>query len=190
MNKKLLRQQARRKRDSLNWLEIQGKSHEISQRLLLMPEYQKAKTVLFYLSFNNEVDTQGIINNAWQQRKKVLVPICQTATKNLLLSEFRSFSELTSGTWNIPEPKKEYVRPFPPSQVDLAIIPGLAFDLQGNRLGYGAGYYDRFLPTLPSSCPKIALSYDLTMLEFLPTEEHDIPMDYIVTETTIHRITK
>ncbi|MFY9175484.1 MAG: 5-formyltetrahydrofolate cyclo-ligase [Peptococcia bacterium] len=188
MDKQLLRQQARKKRDSLSWLEVQGKSHEISQRLIMMPEYQQADVVMLYLSFENEVDTKGLIITSWKQKKKVVIPVCQPADKTILVSELHSFDELTPGTWNISEPKKEFLRPIPASRIDLAIIPGLAFDVRGNRLGYGAGYYDRFLPNLSPNCAKIALSYEMTMQEFLPTEAHDVPMDYIITEAKIYKV--
>lgn len=184
----MLRQGFLLKRDSLDSLEVQSKSYEITQRVLLLPEYKSAQTILIYLSFAKEVNTQAIIMNAWQQEKLILVPVCQPLDKSLLLSELRDFSELTSGTWNIPEPKKEYLRPLGADVVDLAIIPGVAFDLRGSRLGHGAGYYDRFLPKLHPSCPKVALAYEFSINQFLPNEPHDIPMDYIITEVATYKM--
>jgi len=188
VEKKLLRQQAQKRRESLNWLEVQGKSHEITQRVLLLPEYKKARVVMVYLAINNEVDTHAIILNAWQQKKKVLIPVCQPASKTLMLSELRSLDELIPGTWGIPEPKKEYLRLTEPQETELAIIPGLAFDIHGTRLGYGAGYFDRFLPNLPANCPKVAITYELSLTEYLPRESHDIPMDYIITEANTIKV--
>lgn len=188
MDKKLLRQQTLTKRDTLTWLEVQSKSQEIAQRLFMLPEYHKAQTILIYLAFAKEVATQAIIMTAWQEKKRILVPVCQTSDKSLLISELRNFNELTSGTWNIPEPKKDYLRPREPQAIDLAIIPGLAFDLRGSRLGYGAGYYDRFLSKLTPTCPKVALAYEFSLIEFFPTEPHDIPMDYIITEVATYKI--
>ncbi len=188
MDKKQLRQQFLQKRDSLNLLDAQAKSHEITQRLLLLSEYQEAQDILVYLAFKNEISTKVIIIDAWQKNKRILIPVCQPSDKSLLLSELHSFGELTSGTWNIPEPKKEYLRPIDPQKVDLAIIPGLAFDFSGYRLGYGGGYYDRFLPKLLATCPKIALAYDFSLAEFLPHETHDIPVDCIVTETRTYLV--
>lgn len=190
MNKNLLRQQAMKMRNSLNSLEVQGKSHEISQLFLSLPLYREVPSILSYLSFGSEIDTTAIIKNAWLRGKRVLVPVCQTKDKTLLISELRSLNELSPGTWGIPEPKKEYLRPVSPSEIGLAIIPGLAFDSRGHRLGFGAGYYDRFLSTLPSECPKIALAYNFQIVEFIPNEAHDVPVDLIVTEKRILQTTR
>lgn len=188
MEKKLLRQQALKQRKSLNSLEVQGRSHEIAQRLLFLPEYQKAQNILVYMSFDNEVDTRAIITNAWQQKKRVLVPICHTSDKSMQISELCNFSELAPGTWGIPEPKKDCLRLAEPAVVDAAIIPGVAFDKRGYRLGHGGGYYDRFLTKLAPGCPKIALAYEFMIREYLPNEIHDVPMDYIVTEKEVYKI--
>lgn len=182
MDKMLLRQEMDGKRKMLTQAEIQDKTKKIAQRLFSLPHFQNASAVFIYLAFKNEVRTDNIIEKAWQQKKKVLVPVCRKKDKNLLLSELHSFSELGPGTWNIPEPRLEYLRPVSPFIADLAVIPGLAFDSRGYRLGYGAGYYDRFLPQLSPECPVIALAYDFQVLESVPSEPHDMPVDMIITE--------
>jgi len=188
VDKKTLRRQALLQRNSLQKEEVRHKSREIARQLLGLPEYIKARTVFIYLSFGNEVDTRQIIERAWQEGKRVVVPVCLPEDKTLLLSELRSYAEIAPGTWNIPEPKAEHQRPVPPSEIDLAVIAGLAFDKRGYRLGYGVGYYDRFLPQLAPTCPKVALAYQFSLTDRLPAEAHDVPMDLIITEEAIYRI--
>lgn len=184
MEKKLFRDKLLKKRNGLSWLEVQGTSHEITQRILFLPAYQQAQTILFYLSTRNEIDTAPLIRTAWQQDKKVIVPVCQP-NKNLSLSQLLSLEELGTGKWNIPEPKKEFLRPISPQEVDLVIVPGLAFDEEGYRLGYGAGYYDRFLTKLSPECIKLALAYEFQLISKVPREPHDIPVDMILTEQRV-----
>jgi len=188
MEKRQLRQLALARRASLSGNEIQAKSTNIIKRLLGLPAYGQARTIFTYLSFQNEVATQRFISGAWLQQKRIVVPVCQPSDKSLLLSELHSFSELAAGTWNIPEPKREFQHPVNPLEIDLAVITGLAFDGRGYRLGYGAGYFDRFLPKLAPSCPIVALTYEFTLCETLPNEPHDIPVDYIITEDNTYKI--
>ena len=190
MDKKTLRENFLKQRESLSWLEVQGKSHEATQRLLLLPEYKKAETILIYLAFKKELDTSAFIQTAWQQKKRIVVPVCQPLERKLLLSQLLSFNELTPGTWGILEPKAEFLRPVPVQQIDLLIIPGLAFDSQGYRLGYGGGYFDRFLPTIRQGCTKVGLAYDFQLLAELPREPHDTAIDIIVTESRTYYVNR
>lgn len=190
MDKKTLRKNLLKQRESLPWLEVQGKSHEVTQRLLFLPEYKKAETILIYLAFNKELDTSAFMQTAWQQKKKIVVPVCQPQDRSLLLSQLLAFNELAPGTWGIPEPKAEFLRPVPVQQIDLLIIPGVAFDSQGYRLGYGGGYFDRFLPTIRPDCTKVGLAYDFQLLDELPREPHDTAVDVIVTECRTYYVKK
>lgn len=183
--KNLLRKEMLIKRDLLTPKEIEDKSGLICQNLLMLKEYLQACTLLVYLSFRQEVNTLPLIENAWQQGKKVLVPVCMPE-KNILLSELKNLRELAGGFCGIPEPTCEFIRPASPSQVDLAILPGVAFDFRGYRLGYGGGYFDRFLAKHYASFPLIALAYDFQLIDALPVEEHDMRVDIIVTEKKIY----
>lgn len=189
MEKQLLRTTQLNKRNALNFLDVQGKSHEATQRLITLPAYKKAKTVFTYLAYKNELNTNALIQNAWQQGKTIVVPICQKKDKTLLLSRLNSFNDLVVGNYNIFEPKQTHIDPISTDELDLVILPGLAFDLEGNRLGYGGGFIDRFLPTLAPTCTKIALAYDFQILPIIPTQEHDIPVDIIVTDKDIYPVT-
>jgi 5-formyltetrahydrofolate cyclo-ligase len=105
-----------------------------------------------------------------------------------LLSELLNFDDLTLSKYGLYEPQEEQQRPIPPQEVDLAILPGVAFDLRGYRLGYGGGYFDRFLDSLRPDCPKIALAYDFQVVTQLPVEEHDTKVDIIITNSKTYYI--
>ncbi|MDD2401408.1 MAG: 5-formyltetrahydrofolate cyclo-ligase [Clostridia bacterium] len=186
MNKKKLRKLMLEKRNTLLQSDIIDKSHEINEKLITQSFFRTSKTILSYISINNEPDTQAILQTAWQLKKQILVPVCQPSTNTLLISRLENLQELEEGHFHILEPKKEYLRPVKPSLVDLCILPGTAFDRNGYRLGYGSGYFDRFLPLLRSDCLKIALSYDYQILDTIPHESHDIPVDIILTEKAIY----
>ncbi|MCR4443072.1 MAG: 5-formyltetrahydrofolate cyclo-ligase [Peptococcaceae bacterium] len=184
--KKSLRQKMQEMRQSLTALEIETKSRQAASLLLQLSEYRLARTLLAYLPIRGEVDTIPLIITAWQQQKRVVVPTCLPG-RRLALSELRSLDELAAGTFGIPEPKAEFLRKVPPGQVDLALLPGVAFDLSGGRLGYGGGYYDRFLGSLRPGCPKIGLAYEFQLVSVLPAEEHDLPVDMVVTDRQVYR---
>lgn len=186
LNKQELRKYMLEKREMLSLLEVQGKSHQINQQLIFFSAYQTAKTILTYLPIKNEPDTLPLINNAWEQKKQVLIPVTQAENNSLIPSRLKNLNELTRGIYNILTPKPEYLRPVNPDNVDICILPGVAFDRQGYRLGYGGGYFDRFLPKLRTDCLKIALAYDFQILDCLPRTKFDIPVDTIITETSVH----
>jgi 5-formyltetrahydrofolate cyclo-ligase len=186
MSKKELRQEMLEKRGKLSLLEVQEKSRQINQQLALLPVCRSTQTILAYLPIRKEPNTLPLLKNAWQEKKQVLIPVTQSANKSLILSKLENLAELTTGSYGILEPKPEFLRPTKPDTVDLCILPGLAFNRHGYRLGYGGGYFDRFLPTLRPDCLKIAFAYDFQILAFIPQAEHDIPIDIIITESTIY----
>lgn len=186
MEKEVLRKAMLTKRNQLSQSEVQAKSQQICQQFLLLPSYHSAKTILAYLAIKQEPDSLAIIKNAWQQKKQVLVPLTCPTNKTLLLSRLESLEELTEGYYSIPEPKHEFFRPVDPLSVDICLLPGVAFDRIGYRLGYGGGYFDRFLPRLRPDCLKIALAYDFQVLDTFPRAQHDLPVDIIITETAIY----
>ncbi|MDX9872526.1 MAG: 5-formyltetrahydrofolate cyclo-ligase [Clostridia bacterium] len=182
--KSSLRQKIIMERFSLTPQEVEAKSRVIADRILDLPQYNEAGTLLIYLPFKNEVDTVPLIKMSRQNNKRILVPVCRPHY-TLLLSEFHDFNELTSNPYGISEPAPEFIRPIPPEEVDLAIIPGVAYDKAGYRLGYGAGYFDRFVSLLRPDCLKVAFIYDLQLLDALPSEAHDLQVDLILTESQI-----
>ncbi|MGM9571425.1 MAG: 5-formyltetrahydrofolate cyclo-ligase [bacterium] len=183
MDKKALRKEIFALRDTQEKEIIEEKSAAIHQKLFQLEEFKKANTILIYAAMRGEVLTKGIFTEAYKRGKKVLVPISQLEDRSLLLSEIHDYdNELVVATFNVPEPKKECLRPTAHSEVDLVIVPGVAFDTQGNRLGYGGGFYDRFLAGLKPDVPAIAICYELQLRDDLVAEEHDLPMDWVITE--------
>ena len=184
--KRTLKQEILSKRNHLSKEEIRKKSSEIKNKFYSLPEFKKSKNILFYVSFNNEVDTHGIIEELLKNKEKtIIVPYVEKHNLILQLSELKDFNGLEPKTFGILEPKKNFIREFNPEKLDLAVIPGLVFFKDGHRIGYGYGYYDRFLKTLKKKPVKIGLAFDIQIAEKIPHEEHDIPMDIIITEKEI-----
>lgn len=186
IDKKDLRKNMLEKRSNLPWQDVQIKSQQINAQLFAHPSYLSAKTILVYLPIKKEPNSLSIIKNAWHQNKQILVPVTCPETKSLLLSRLESLKELTQGHYGIPEPKQRYLRLIDPLSVDICLLPGIAFNRNGFRLGYGGGYFDRFIPRLRADCLKIALAYDFQILEHLSPSLYDLPVDLIITESTIY----
>lgn len=180
--KKEIREAFLKKRDALSPITILKKSNNIIARLLSLKEFEKAKTIFLYISFGSEVNTHGLIRLLFG-KKKVFVPVMEKEKKEIYISELREWKELTSGAYGILEPKKEYIRKGNVSDMDIAIVPGIAFDEEGYRIGYGGGYYDKLLRKMNGK--KIGVAYDFQILKKLPHEDHDVKMDKIVTEKRI-----
>ena len=159
------------------------KSSIIKEKLFSLPEFKKTGTILFYVSIKNEVKTQEMIVEAIDMGKRVCVPVSDFENKSMEASHIGSMLYLEKTKFGLLEPKVS--RPIPPEQIDLVIIPGVAFDREGNRVGYGSGFYDRFLPKLRKGAKKIALAYDLQIVEKIPTGENDVSVEKIITEDEI-----
>lgn len=183
--KRILRDEMNRKRNALAKAEAESKSRAIAANLAKIKEYKEANAVIFYAAKGNEVQTAGLIREALRQGKKVLLPITNTAAKEIEISEVKDYSsDLKKGAYGIMEPKKK--RAFDERKIDVVIVPGVAFDTDGHRLGYGLGYYDKLLRRLANAA-KIGLAYDFQVVDKLPRESHDHPMDMIVTESRVIR---
>jgi len=165
---------------------VDAKSAEIFKKIVSLKQYQKAKVIMAYLAIKNEVETVPFILQALAEGKRIIIPVCQKETTTIIPAEIKNYPEdLEPGAWGILEPKPDRLYPVDPQEIDLIIIPGVAFDEQGNRLGYGAGYYDRFLPRLRADVLKIAPAYDLQIVPTVYPGEYDRPVDIVVTETRI-----
>lgn len=188
MDKKQLRRQIIARRDQLTTEEIAEKSTLIAQNLYRLPEFEKAGVVMFFLNFGSEVQTIEMAKEARARGKIVLVPKMVPKTRELIASPLPEFEgDFEPGPFKIPEPKASSLRPFAPEKIDLVIVPGVAFDLRGNRLGYGGGYYDRFFALLKHGVVLAALVFDLQIVSQVPLEKWDRPVDLVVTENRIIR---
>ncbi len=165
---------------------IKEKSSVITSKLIRLEEYRRAGTIMAYVDFRNEVQTGPIIEDALQRGKRVAVPVTDVANKKITPSLVKNYPEdLEPGTWGIPEPKPGLVRPIPPGEIDMVIVPGVAFDTAGNRLGYGGGFYDRFLPETAPGCVYVALAYEIQIRPNVYPSEHDQPIHILVTEDRV-----
>ncbi|MHA1267137.1 MAG: 5-formyltetrahydrofolate cyclo-ligase [Candidatus Helarchaeota archaeon] len=165
--------------------QITQKSDQIQMRLLHLKEYQIAKTVMLYSGKETEVQTEKLIRHSLKQ-KRVILPITNSKERTLELSEIKDYdNELIKAAFNILEPKKEYYRPVDLNQIDLIVVPGVVFDYQGNRLGYGFGYYDRLLTLVRRPIPFIGLAFEFQVVHSLPNSHNDVPVHLIVTEKKI-----
>lgn len=181
VTKEAIRKGILAKQAKLSNHERKRKSSQISAKLFLRPEFKKAKAVMFYVSKDDEVDTSGMIKAALKMGKEVLVPVTLRRERRLIPSRLIDYdTELAPGPYGILQPKAEFIRRVLPDQIDLVIVPGLAFDKSGNRLGRGAGYYDRFLAGVPKKIPRIGLAFDFQVLPVLPKSYYDLPVDKVL----------
>ncbi|TDA66950.1 MAG: 5-formyltetrahydrofolate cyclo-ligase [Clostridia bacterium] len=166
--------------------EVATLSALVAARLWSLPEYQKAELIMSYVAFRHEVETRDIILRSLAMGKKVAVPLTVSREKRLIPSQVYDFpGDLAPGCWGILEPKTEALRPVDPSEIDLVLVPGVAFDRHGNRLGYGGGFYDRFLAQLPAHSASIALAYDFQVLPEVEHGQQDWPVNIIITEAEV-----
>lgn len=183
--KRRLRTAMRRRRAAA--VKLAESSRRIHERLIELPEFAAARNVCIYVSTAMEVDTQGLIERAWQDGKTVAVPYC--GVHELELFELRAWSELSPGVLGILEPhdalRAVAGRHIAAEQVDLFLVPGLAFDRLGRRLGHGKGYYDRLLVRATAGVPKVALAFGWQLVDKVPAGPTDITMDLVVTEQEV-----
>lgn len=181
-----IRADMRRKRAALKPAWIADASAVIAGSVAVLPEFSRAGTVLCYLSLPEEVRTEAILDAAWRGGKRVAVPAFDAVAKEYAAAWLTPGTRVVPGHWNVPEPADpEWARD---TTFDVALIPGVAFDPAGTRLGHGKGWYDRLLARLEGGIgAKIGIGFDLQIVSFLPREQHDIGMDAVVTERAVHR---
>jgi len=184
-HKALIRETMLALRDALDPDEQAAKSLLIKSNLFSLPEIMSASSLMFYVSFRNEVRTEPMIKHALSLGKQVIVPITDLKNKRLQLSQIKDFDEdLAPGTWGILEPKPGKIRPVAYSDIDVVVTPGLAFSEQGWRIGYGGGFYDRLLSE--SRKKAYALFFEMQMLPEIPfIAGQDVPVNYIITEKRV-----
>ena len=175
MNKKELRAQIRAQKRAMTTEEIQQRSNALAQLFLESDAYRQAKTIYGYLPYNQEVRTTPMLEQALKDGKRVAVPKCYGDEMRFIYMDDLSLVE--KGYANIPEPIAD--GPIGDDPTALVLMPGLAFDREGHRIGYGGGFYDKFLAAEPEH-PTLALCYEFQMMDHLETEEFDIPVDCVL----------
>ena len=189
-------------------------SRQILARLVALPEYSAARTVMSYVSLSDEVHTEPLLSGAWEEGRRVVVPYC--VGNSLRLFVLKSMEELAPGTLGILEPRPELRartdRVADPAELDLIVVPGVVFDRRGGRIGYGKGYYDGLLTRCKGTVPfswnenwdsprvicrpplnrvrptaaLVALAFECQVVERVPMVAHDVPMQKVLTEQTIY----
>lgn len=167
--------------------EAASKSGAIVQKVIKTPEYREADNILLYADYCREVMTRGIFEDALLHRKKIFFPRVDSLTNTMAFYQVISVRQLGRGYRDILEPKED-IRSryrFQPKEDTLVILPGVAFDTSGYRIGYGKGFYDRFLADR-RQLSTMALAYACQIVDEIPKDAHDIKMDKIVTEEIIY----
>lgn len=185
--KSIIRQQAhenRRQQENKDEL-----SDVIVEKFMALPEYARSKTVMFYVDVRAEVRTRQALPKAIQSGKRIVVPWCnEHGLLELFLLE--DMSELSVGMYKILEPRADLrdvgAKQIPVDELDLIMVPGVAFDRRGGRTGHGKGYYDKLLEHARRDAPLVALAFECQMFPEIPMQSHDIFMDKVITETAIY----
>ena len=175
MDKKELRRAIREKKRAMTEEEIVSRSEQLAQLFFASEAYQNAKAIYGYMPYNQEVRTVPMLEQALRDGKRVAVPKCYGDEMKFIFLD--DLTKVEKGYANIPEPIAD--EPIADDETALVLMPGLAFDPQGHRIGYGGGFYDKFLAAEPNH-PTLALCYEFQMLPSLETEAHDIPVDYVL----------
>ena len=175
MNKQELRRAIRERKRAMTEEEIVERSNALAEKFYNSPAYQAASTIYGYLPYNQEVRTVPMLQRALDEGKRVAVPKVYGEEMRFIYLE--DLTQVSRGYAGIPEPIAD--APVADDQRALVLMPGLAFDPQGHRIGYGGGFYDRFLAQEPHH-PTLALCYEFQMQAHLDTEEFDIPVDTVL----------
>jgi len=182
-SKEVIRKTISHKRKILTDEKVNELSEKINYNLLQFKEYQNVTNIMFYTSKDNEVNLSTTIIQAIKEGKNVILPRVNPVTDNLqlhIISDLDNDFEL--GYAGIYEPKSHLTK-FDKQNLDLILVPGIAFDTKGNRIGYGKGHFDKFLQNI--KVPKIAVAYNFQLVKEISAEDHDIKMDYIITEDKV-----
>ena len=185
--KKALRTAVLAAREAIPLAARQAAAHTIMQRLCGVDVYRNAKSVLTYMSVGAELDTRGFFENLLRDGKMAVLPRIDKASKSLTLHRVESHADLVDGVWGIREPRAD-APVVAITDIDMVLMPGLAFDRTGNRLGYGAGYYDRLLAPTAHRPVRVAAAFDCQVLDAVPAGPSDQPFHILITESQLLRL--
>ena len=181
--KQRLRQQMRAVREALPEEARRARSLAIAERLTELPEFRSARTIAAFASIRSEADTRPILERAWADSKRVALP--RVTEMQITLHLVGPEAELQPGPFGVPEPAPERAL-VPPEEVDFVVVPALAVDPRGHRIGYGKGCYDQLLPSLRQAFSCV-IAYDFQLLGEVPEESFDVPVDGVVTDVRVIR---
>ena len=156
------------------------KNNLIFKELISNRDIEKAENIMCFVSFRNEVDTHKFIKYMLKNNKNIYIPIIDSKNKIMNISKLKSFDELEKGFYGILEPKKEFIRITDLEVLDIVITPGVVFSKNNYRIGYGGGFYDKFFANKKLKAKKIGLCFSEQIIESIPIDKYDIPVDYII----------
>ena len=183
--KNSIRKEILKKRDDIPQKIKKEKNVLIKKKLFSLHEFINAEVLFFYASFRSEVETHTMIRESLEMAKRVLLPKVQVDGHRIKLYEIQDINELSPGYMGIPEPPFTNAYSISIDEANIIIIPGVAFDYSGNRLGYGGGYYDMLLAQKTKKAPIIALAYEEQLVEKVPSEPHDVKIDMLITDKRV-----
>ncbi len=182
--KETIRRKILSMRKDLEPEEIQHKSKLVTGHLFTVAEFISCSSILFYAALEGEVQTTNAVEKSLEMKKEVFLP--KVFPGGLQIYQIKSYEKDTAiGAFHIPEPVESLARKAHPESLELAIVPGVAFTETGKRIGFGKGYYDRFLNSLAKKIPLISLAFEFQIMDTLPTTRGDVSMDWIVTEKRV-----
>lgn len=184
-DKNILRKEILEKRNNLNLVKREKMDKEILDKFYETQYYNEAEKIFIYICYASEINTKEIINKALKDNKKIYVPRTEFKSRHMDAVKITSLDNLKESTYGILEPSTDAPH-IDPNELDLIVVPGVAFDRNGGRMGYGAGFYDRYFKKIKKEnikkIVKLALAYELQILNEVPMNEQDVPVDYIITE--------
>ncbi|OFW53736.1 MAG: 5-formyltetrahydrofolate cyclo-ligase [Actinobacteria bacterium RBG_13_35_12] len=185
--KEKLRKKIQNRRDNLRVRYRKERSKIIAEKFFNTVYYINSNNILIYYPFRSEVDVTIIIKKALKNKKNIILPRIDKHNLNIFyVNDLKK--QLEKGTYGIMEPAIGLCRPADISDIDLAVVPGVGFDKKLNRLGYGGGFYDKLLLYIPEGVKKIALCFDIQVVNSIPALENDIKVDCIITDTEIYHL--
>ncbi len=187
MTKSEIRKKVLNIRNNMTENDAVNKSSIIVNKLTALDEYAGSKVVFVYMSFKNEVMTMDLINKMLSDKKRVVIPYTDTKNTILIPSEIKSMDDLALSSFGYYEPVYESINKVEPHEFDLIVTPGVVFDRDLNRVGFGKGYYDRILSQKRKDAKAVAIAYEFQVLDEVPAEQHDVKMDMIITEENIYQ---
>ena len=189
-NKEKLRKKWMNKRNKIAKNEGDKKSEQIRKKVLSLKEVNESKNIMIYVSYRSEVSTDKLIISLLNNNKKIFAPYCIKDEKRMEIVEIKNpAQDLEKGAYGIKEPAKRIRNDkIDPENLDIVIVPAVAFSKNGYRIGYGGGYYDRFLERLSNKTISIGINYEEMLFNAVPKEDHDLAVDMVITDKRILRI--
>ncbi|MBO8164071.1 MAG: 5-formyltetrahydrofolate cyclo-ligase [Brevibacillus sp.] len=180
--KKQLRLHMLKQRGELAEAERVSRSRRAAEHLGKLAPLAACRTILAYYPFRGELDTRPFLKEAARRGQELWLPVCEPAARRIRPYVYLGETCLRKGAYGIPEPDPDMVPEADPKRLEAVIVPGVAFDRQGGRLGYGGGYYDRFLAACQQELLLVGLAFSIQLVDEVPRERHDVLLDYLVTE--------